>query len=359
MFRVIPPSAHYCFIPALLVCAIALGGCDRHDTIETYQVSKTLPVPSADAAQPASDTAPTIHWAVPDGWKSLPGHDLRFASFQVSPQDPSVQLTVVPLGAQAGSLVANVDRWEKQLGLPPTAEADLAKVVTMVDVGGVPTGLVDLSQQGAGDGHPPQRLLAAIMARPDRTWFFKLAGPSTVIDPQKDKFDAFIQSVRFDSDESQASAAQTPATQPAPLVFAAPAGWVQEPASNALRVAAFHIPSNGQSAEVVVAKLPAGSGTVLENVNRWRGQVGLDAVADPTGAPAEAVKIAGLDAALWDFQGAGSAASQPAPRIVVAMLTRGSDWWFFKLEGPADLVGAQKDAFMGFLDSVRFPGDTQ
>jgi hypothetical protein len=359
---VIPRPAHYCFfLPALLVAAIALNGCDRHDAIETYQVSKTLPVPSADAAEPASDSAPTIHWTVPDGWNSLPGHDLRYASFQVSPANPSVQLTVVPLGAEAGSLVANVDRWEKQLGLRPTSQTDLPKVVTMVDVGGVPTGLVDLSQSQPAPGQTPQRLLAAIMARPDRTWFFKLSGPRTVIDPQKTNFDAFIQSIRFDTADAAAPTAEAPppTTQPTPLTFVAPPGWAAEPASNAFRIVAFQISASGQSAEVVVAKLPADSGTVLENVNRWRGQVGLDAVADPTGAPADAVKIAGIDAALWDFQGAASGNNQSASRIVVAMLTRGSDWWFFKLQGPADLVAAQKEAFMSFLDSVKFPGDVQ
>jgi hypothetical protein len=41
------------------------------------------------------------------------------------------------------------------------------------------------------------------------------------------------------------------------------------------------------------------------------------------------------------------------------MLTRGSEWWFFKLQGPATIVTAQKDSFLSFLRSVQFTGDAQ
>ena len=41
-------------------------------------------------------------------------------------------------------------------------------------------------------------------------------------------------------------------------------------------------------------------------------------------------------------------------RILATIVTRGNQVWFFKLMGPADVVGNQKAAFEEFLKSVRF-----
>ncbi len=43
-----------------------------------------------------------------------------------------------------------------------------------------------------------------------------------------------------------------------------------------------------------------------------------------------------------------------ASRIVTAMFNRGSNTWFFKLQGDAAVVEAQKPAFIEFLKSIQF-----
>ena len=99
------------------------------------------------------------------GWKELPGQQMRFASFQVSAEKPDVQLTVIPLGAEAGNLLDNVNRWEKQLGLPPTPQQDLGKIVKTMDVNGSQASVVDLA--GPANANPPS--FAASAASPGPT----------------------------------------------------------------------------------------------------------------------------------------------------------------------------------------------
>ena len=44
-----------------------------------------------------------ITWTVPDGWKQQPGSASRFATILVGLEDKPMELTVVPLGREAGS----------------------------------------------------------------------------------------------------------------------------------------------------------------------------------------------------------------------------------------------------------------
>jgi hypothetical protein len=367
------------YLTCALGAATLMGfGCDRRDEIQTYTIPKTLAIAS-EAAPDSADTTNAPKWTVPDGWTFVPGKEMRFASFKVSAEHPDVELSIVPLAGTAGSLMENVNRWRKQLGLPPTEPKDLQNIMTSGDLSGTPVGLFDMNGPTPTDGKPQQRLLAAIVPQPTQTWFFKLVGPVDVVTAQKANFDSFIHSLKFPAAGPDATAqgpdvappgpaTPTPAGPPAPetagpaqslpITFTIPAGWSQQTTQNQFRVVGFDILDGNQSAVATVSRMPENSGSVLDNINRWRGQVNLPAVDDPSQSKPDAVKIAGLDGQLWDFQGA-AAGDQPAGRIVVAMLTRGSTWWFFKVQGPVPMVAAQRDAFLKFLNSVQFQGDAQ
>lgn len=361
-------------------------GCDRKDDIQTYTVPKTLAIASEPVADSA-DASNSPQWTVPVGWTFVPGKDMRFASFKVSTAHPEVELTIVPLGATAGSLIDNVHRWQKQIGLAPSEPKDLQNIMTSADLSGTPAGLFDMTGTVPSDGKPQQRLLAAIIPQPTQTWFFKLMGPIDVVTAQKDNFNNFIHSLKFPAPPTQDASGQTPdvsgqvptpppgpadaaagppapadanpeAAQAIPLTFTVPSGWAQQTTQNQFRVVGFDIPVGNQSGLATVTRMPANSGSVLDNVNRWRGQVNLTPIDDLSQAGTQAIKVAGLGAQLWDLQGA-AAGDQPAAHIIVAMLTRGSTWWFFKLQGPDSVVTAQKDAFIAFLHSVQFQGDAQ
>jgi hypothetical protein len=364
----------------LLLSAGLIGiGCNRDETaIRTYPAPKDAPAPQvASADQTPADTqthdqpeqqppaTTPITWTVPDGWKQAPGgNQMRFATFDVSPDDPKAQLTVVPLPMEAAAVLPNVQRWAGQLKLPQVAEGDLPKFAQQTQVSGEQATIVDMT--GAPEsGNPPTRLLAAIIPHDGRAWFFTLKAPEAVAAAQKANFEKFIHSIQFPTgptsssssadDSGKANHGFGPTDQRFKLAkCTTPAGWQEQPGSNAMRVTSFRVGSGDQQAEVVVSRIPQqGIGNLPDNINRWRGQVGLEPIEGGKAAGFHPITIAGEPGMMLDLTGPG-ASDQPAKELLVALTVQGSDFWFFKLLGPESVVSKQQDAFKQFLGSLQF-----
>ncbi len=340
---------------SLFLAAACLAGCDRDEQIRAYSAPKDVPPP--DNAGALVPSTPPVTWTVPAGWKPLPAGQMRFANFLVN-EKPEVMLTVVPLPgtATSGALLPNVNRWEKELGLPPSTEADLPRVVKHLDVSGVGVDVVDLTAPGKQKPDEKQRMLAAIVPRSEQIWFFKMSGPGDVVTAQAGNFDAFVRSIRFPS-HGVAPTSQPSAAGAVKLSkWTTPPGWEQDSQAAPPRVLSFHIGEGPQAVQMIVTRFGQGDiGTFLDNVNRWRGQVGLPPVDDVKQANPLEAKVAGSDAFLVDITGPGE--DGQARRVVVAIAFQGQDFYFFKLQGSDSAVGAQKDAFLKFLGSVQFAGD--
>jgi hypothetical protein len=137
------------------------------------------------------------------------------------------------------------------------------------------------------------------------------------------------------------------------LKYTLPDGW-QEKAPTEMRVASFGIAENGKNADVSVIPLGGMAGGDLANVNRWRGQVGLDSLADADVLKlAEKVAVGDQPADLYDLAGTSSQTGG-AERILGVILHRDAAAWFFKMTGDPDLVEKQKPAFVAFLKSFQF-----
>ena len=63
------------------------------------------------------------------------------------------------------------------------------------------------------------------------------------------------------------------------LKYTVPPGWQEKPPTE-IRLASFSIAENGKQADVSVVPLGGMGGGDLANVNRWRGQVGLQQITD-------------------------------------------------------------------------------
>jgi hypothetical protein len=341
---------------------ICLSGCKREELAVREQKApkqQFAPMMSAAAIPRTSATAGDIIWKTPAGWKELPGSQMRIASFQVSPENPDIQLTVIPLSGESGGLLANINRWEGQIGLPATAETDLPKLVTRAEVDGHPVDLVDML--GPESASPRLRLLGAVMPHGEKTYYFKLSGRADVVGSQKEKFGAFIQSVRFTRhdhelmvDAAAPTAPQTaaPSQGPAELTYSAPKDWIKdEPLP--LRVVSFHVGEGEKRTDIIITRMPAtGSGSYIANINRWRGQVGLPASNQDDPQPVKPLIFAGVDGMLFDYTGPGEPGK--IKRMLLAWAPRGEEWWFFKMLGPAEMVAQQESAFNEFMKSVQF-----
>lgn len=133
-----------------------------------------------------------------------------------------------------------------------------------------------------------------------------------------------------------------------------PAGW-EELSASGMRVGSFKVKGSGdQVADVSVIPLPGVAGAELDNVNRWRGQLGLEPVSLEQ---LNGVKVAVGDeeGALYDMSGSNPQSKQPE-RILATILTSGGTTWFFKMTGPPELVESQKQAFRDFLKGVTLHG---
>jgi hypothetical protein len=134
----------------------------------------------------------------------------------------------------------------------------------------------------------------------------------------------------------------------ADLTWTAPRGWQAKPLST-MRKGSFSVKGEGGEADLSITAFPGATGGLEANLNRWRGQVGLEAQA-PADIVAAVEKFTanGLDFVVVDYVGGGK-------RLLGAVVPYGGNSWFFKLMGPDALVESQKPAFVEFLHTVKAP----
>jgi hypothetical protein len=133
-----------------------------------------------------------------------------------------------------------------------------------------------------------------------------------------------------------------------------PEGWDEVPAGE-MRYASFKVKGkDGKSADVGIFPLPGRAGSDLDNVNRWRQQVGQPPVTqEELDKQAETVDVDGQKGQIYDQAGKNVASGEKL-RILAAIIRRESVAWFIKLMGDDDLVAQQKPAFVNFTKSLKF-----
>jgi hypothetical protein len=115
---------------------------------------------------------------------------MRYASFAVEKNGEKADISVVTFPGDGGNDVDNINRWRQQIGLPAVGAEVLKSMIAPVRAGDVQIDAVDMSNANA-------RVLAAWTRQGGHAWFFKMSGPPTLVDQEKSKFTAFLQSVRF------------------------------------------------------------------------------------------------------------------------------------------------------------------
>ena len=112
---------------------------------------------------------------------------MRKGSYAISGPEGQGDLSITAFPGDVGGNLANINRWRDQLELPPVA--DVAEAAQPLEANGLHLLVFD----GANHG---QRILAAIVARPAETWFFKLTGPDALVAREKPAFLDFLQTVK-------------------------------------------------------------------------------------------------------------------------------------------------------------------
>ncbi len=130
-----------------------------------------------------------------------------------------------------------------------------------------------------------------------------------------------------------------------------PPGWIQGPVpeSGMVRPLAVYGVSDGDGhmAKASVSMFSGDGGGVLENVNRWRGQVGLARIKEGDLLDAT-LPVGGTASPYVDLT--GTAAGAPT-RLLGVIVPHGGATWFFKFMGPPDLIAKEKANFETFVTS--------
>lgn len=252
-------------------------------------------------------------WELPAGWRQIPSSSsMRFATIQIPGEGAPLEMTVIPLPSTGSSVVAaildNVNRWRGQLQLPKITAQQLEDETERIEVAGSPATLVDYVG----------KLDTSSMRAP-----FAGGRPGATNRPARP-------------------------TAPAPsresITYDVPAGW-KKSQPNAIAHDAYEVTGSGGIAKVTVTKLRASP--ILNNVNRWRGQVGLtDLTADQLAEQVEDLQASGKTVQFTQSVG-------ERETILGGILLDKDSAWFFKLRGPNDAAANQADNFRAFLQSIK------
>lgn len=367
MRRFFPPRLAWLALPA------ALTAC-RDSSVVSYRVPKdnnpppataATPAPSAPSGMPGAANLSTAQgrdlvWSAPAAWRTKTGSAMRKGSYAIGAEgSPTADLAITAFPGDVGGDLANVNRWRGQLGLGPISAAELPSALIRLEGTSLPIALVDLVN---GD----QRMLAAIVPFEGATWFFKLTGPDTLVGATKTEFIGFLRTVHAPASADPHAGLPPAAASPAPnsadmantevikaegpgLRWTAPAQWQPKPVS-AMRKGSYAVTdATGATADLSITAFPGDVGGELANLNRWRGQLSL-----PPLAPADVAgnvirrEHGGLQLTIVDF-------STGSQRLLGAIVPFNGATWFVKLTGPDALVGAEKPAFLAFLDTLQTP----
>lgn len=148
-----------------------------------------------------------------------------------------------------------------------------------------------------------------------------------------------------------AMAAPVATAEAADLIWTAPAHWTPK-ALGSMRKGSYTVPGEGGAAgDLAITAFPGDTGGLFNNVNRWRGQVGLAPIdAAQLATATEAIEANGLKMVLVDVTGPVNGAPTT---LLGAIVPHNGQTWFFKLLGPEALVTHEKPAYREFLNTIK------
>ena len=385
-------------IAALALCGFA--ACDRHEEIQVYRVERETPAVAKPAGDPHAavpgmspgSTAQDPHAGIarfggtagdphtglkmggipgvgsrpklnvedgaPPEWKRRDPSALRQLSYQIDGEEgTSADISLIILRGAAGRDLDNINRWREEQGLGPI---DPAAMDQMVEKFTTPAGsAMALDIDGLPQGANPLtngRLVAAIVTRGGDGWFFRMRGNAELTAAHKQAFLEWVKSVKpveQDGEQMQTTAPSVSSVagggKDGLVTWQTPDGWTPDPNASTMRYATLVVRGAGNAkAELAVTRFPGDVGGDLDNVNRWRGQIGLPAVTE-TELPAlvRQVSAGPKTFSLVDFTHNGR-------RLAAGWTRHGENTWFFKFSGPDAVVGAEMANFTALLESICF-----
>lgn len=355
-----------------------------------------------------------LRWTLPEGWtEAQTTSSMQMAAFSIAAGEGTLQCTITSFVGGGGSDLDNLNRWFRQLGRPATDANGLANLRNNLFLGTHAFVFFDLTDDTQPTG---KQFLAAILRENNRSWFFKLQGGLEEVRSQVGPFKAFLAGIRLqgEPDEIELSpkkhiphavsaaggvkilrkgavppGAPPPPSGPPPL----PPGGLPPPPSippeilekmkktpppnipaqlqkrlGSVKTPAWKVPDgwktlsstptrrgnftiageDGKAAVVRVVRLPANLGSLDANITNWGSEIGLrQEELNKNQPPVQQMVVGGVKTTYVVLRG-------PEKSTAVAIVRQGGGTWYFKLTGDNPVVEKQRDAFEGFLKTVKF-----
>lgn len=197
-------------MPLLFVIVFALAGCGEEPAVRVYETTRPAAYvwPQADADARTDEheiNGVTWAWDVPEGFvdaPQLPDRLIADYRFKGANEELPGRLTVSMIPGEAGGVMANVQRWQRQLYM--TEPMGLSKhdlVTPMITPNNLELVLVRLTGQYRGPHVPTDLLGAIILVRTPggevmQSWFFKMVGDRETIEANTHLFPRIYTSFR-------------------------------------------------------------------------------------------------------------------------------------------------------------------
>lgn len=337
---------------------LVLAACGKPDDVE-IEVVRAAP-PEAHSVQPGASSserfgggpgpqhahtqaaATPFVWDTPDGWVELPPQQFRDVNLRPG-GNPDLQCYVTLLAGDGGGLTANINRWRGQLGLDPITDSQAAALPSAVLLG-EPAVRVELTSEGG------EALVGLILIGAGSMVTVKMTGPADLLADERASFEQFCNSLGVRSEAGDRTASAPPAHGgPA---YDLPEGWTDVGASS-MRIVNLLTPGESQC---YVIQLGGEAGGMAANLNRWRGEVGLEPLEEAELEALPKVELLGQPCSLLEvsgeYRGMGGQTGPGMTLLGVALI--GSDSSLFvKMVGSEADVAAEKEKFIQFLASLE------
>ena len=326
-----------------------------------------------------------LTFKLPTGWTRIAPTELKNPNFAVTAA-PKVQAYVTFI-QKTSSVLDNVRRWHRQMGKDPDVitQADVDALPKAPFLDGLSCAYVDLEgdfQPRPGTTLADAKLVGFLLPIGKGLMTFKLIGPDNQVSALRSEFFDLAASFAVKMPDGVAPGSShggtgphggagphgstgpkgpdtakpptgTPqATRNGPFTWTVPSTWDAEPINRFL-LGAFR-PKSDNTARCTVS---VAQGSLLMNVNRWRGQMGatlidqaaLDALPTHTvlGADAIVIRVDG------DFQGAMRQPKLTDARLLGVIRARDGSSVFVKMIGARKTMDTEEAAFFALCDSLK------
>ena len=294
---------------------------------------------------------PVVAWQLPEQWGENPAMGgLMAGSFHIKTKEgPQGRIGVMPF-RETVETSQIVNMFARELGHPDYNQSTVGQILQKKELGGRTFEFIQLEDRTSED--ETQRAAMLALYRQDaQTWLFPFIANRKLVNEQLDNFYTFLGSTTLRAGKTPVRAvapslppAQAPTASHQPT-WEAPAHWERR-ASTQMRIGNYAVTNEaGQTLDFSITSFPGQVGGILANVNRWLGQVGIEQTDE------EGLKQYLSDRTVDEKPAKLVLAESEDQALYAAILFHKDRSWFLKLMGDRALAQAEKENFLGLVDS--------